>query len=510
MEAKKKVGLWIRVSTEFQVKDDSPQHHERRGRQYAEAKSWNVVEVYKLDAVSGKSVMEHPEAKRMLRDVRSGKITGLIFSKLARLARNTRELLEFSEIFRSHDADLISLSENIDTSSSAGRLFFTVIAALTEWERSEIAERVAASVPIRAKMGKPLGGQAPFGYKWVGKDLMIDEKEAPIRKLMYELFIEQKRKGSVASILNNKGYRTRNGSKFSDTTITRLLRDPMAKGTRRANYTKSLGEGKKWEIKPESEWVVSACPAIVTEEVWNRSNQILDSIETHRKPMGKKPVHLFAGILHCHCGGKMYVPSRTQKYVCNTCKKTNINTTDIEEIYYEQLESFLLTKKDIETFLTRANSAIQTKTIELQAMRNEKVKVKAEMDKLIKLHSSEQIPTEDFGNYYTPLSQQFKQIEASIPEIEAQLDFIKNQQLNSDFILENAASLYEKWPTLSSDSKRHIVDELTDVITIGKEDIDITFNYSPAHNTIQNAKQNNLFVLPVITLNAQHNLRDSY
>src|SRR5689334_11797518 len=112
---RKKVGLWIRVSTEFQVKDDSPEHHERRGRQYAEAKKWNVVEVYKLDAVSGKSVIEHPEAKRMVRDVRSGKITGLIFSKLARLARNTRELLEFSEIFRSHDADLISLSENIDT-----------------------------------------------------------------------------------------------------------------------------------------------------------------------------------------------------------------------------------------------------------------------------------------------------------------------------------------------------------------------------------------------------------
>src|SRR5690606_33304028 len=100
METSKAVGAWIRVSTDFQVKDDSPEHHERRARMYAESKAWTIKEVYRLEAVSGKSVMEHPEAKRMLRDIRDKKITGLIFSKLARLARNTKELLEFSEIFR--------------------------------------------------------------------------------------------------------------------------------------------------------------------------------------------------------------------------------------------------------------------------------------------------------------------------------------------------------------------------------------------------------------------------
>lgn len=55
--------------------------------------------MYRLEAVSGKSVMEHPDAKRMLQDVRTGHIEALIFSKLARLARNTKELLEFA--FRS-------------------------------------------------------------------------------------------------------------------------------------------------------------------------------------------------------------------------------------------------------------------------------------------------------------------------------------------------------------------------------------------------------------------------
>src|SRR5256885_17140046 len=107
--SKKHVGIWIRVSTEDQAQGESPEHHEQRAREYAKFNGWNVTEMYDLAGVSGKTVMEHPETKRMLADIKTGHISGLIFSKLARLARNTRELLEFADRFRENGADMISL-----------------------------------------------------------------------------------------------------------------------------------------------------------------------------------------------------------------------------------------------------------------------------------------------------------------------------------------------------------------------------------------------------------------
>ena len=65
MEDKKTVGIWIRVSTEDQARGESPENHEKRARLYAEAKGWDVITVYHLEGVSGKAVMQHPEAKRM-------------------------------------------------------------------------------------------------------------------------------------------------------------------------------------------------------------------------------------------------------------------------------------------------------------------------------------------------------------------------------------------------------------------------------------------------------------
>ena len=73
----KPVGIWIRASTEDQAKGESPEHHEKRARYYAESKGCRVREVYHLEAVSGKAVMEHPETKRMLQETESVRLAAL-------------------------------------------------------------------------------------------------------------------------------------------------------------------------------------------------------------------------------------------------------------------------------------------------------------------------------------------------------------------------------------------------------------------------------------------------
>lgn len=489
MDNKKIVGIWIRVSTEDQAKGESPEHHEQRAKMYAKAKGWTVKEIYHLEAVSGKSVSNHPEAKRMMDDIKKGNITGLIFSKLARLARNTRELLDFSEYFRQHNADLISLHESLDTSSPAGRFFYTLISAMAEWEREEIAERVRVSVPIRAKMGKSLGGLAPYGYKWVNKQLELDKDEAQIRKLMFELFLQNKRKRKTAQILNEKGYRTRNGSKWTNTTIDRLLKDPIAKGMRRVNYTKSKGNGKHWELKPKEEWVFQDTPRIVSDEIWDSAQQILKQMSAGRRTR-RKAIHLFSGVLECLCGSKMYMRSKSPRYVCKNSEcKNKIQPDIIEEIFTNELKNFIFSDTEIQKHLDTEKGRIFELENLLNTHQEKCIELNTKIQKVLDLFYSGEIEREAFKQYHEPLYEQLKQHQQSITEISSTIDTLKMQTLSNDQVLHDARSLYDKWDTFSVEDKKVIVDAITTNIIVGNEDIEINLNYIP---TIMDIDSNTL------------------
>lgn len=488
--AKKEVGIWVRVSTEDQAKGDSPEHHLERAKAYALVNGWAVKEIYDLagnSGTSGKSVKDHPEGKRMLADVKRGHITGLIFSKLARLARNTRELLDFSDYFRAHNADLISLQDNIDTSTPSGRMFYTLQAAQAQWEREEIADRVRASISIRAKLGKSLGGAAPFGYEWRDKKLHPHPAEAPVRKLMYELFAKHKRAKTVARMLNEAGYRTRKGARFTDTTVVRLLKDQTAKGQYLSNHTQRTPAGKL-VAKPKAEWVFTPVEPIVSEEIWKECNEALNR-RRNSAPVGPKPVHLFAGLLFCGCGQKMYVFTRTPKYICCKCRN-KIPMEDIELIIRDELEAFFVSQDKVRAHLTKAGEHLASKQAQLAAHGRQLERTRTEMRKVYRLYQEDQLTPDGFGKLYRPLEDQEKSLASEHARLQGEVEALKMQQISADEVVAEAITLHKMWPKFTQEEKRRIIESIVEKITLTGDTIDITYCYLPSSEELTKRQRN--------------------
>ena len=480
MKAGKQIGIWLRVSTEDQVKGESLDVHEARARSYADSKGWRVAETYRLEAVSGKRVADHPEARRMLTDIKRGHVTGLIFSKLARLSRNNRELLDFAEVFQSHNADLISLAENIDTSSPAGRMFFNMLAAMANWEREEIVARVRASVPIRAAMGRPMGGQAQYGYKWEDKKFVIVPEEATVRKLMYELFLELRRFRTVARVLNERGYRTRTGKLWAGSSIERLMRDPTAKGVKRYNYTTQIEEGRAWVAKPESEWVHHPCEPIVSEELWNSVNDMLTEKKLAGVRQSRTAKTLFGGLCHCQCGGKMYVPSNMKKYVCDVqgCRR-KIPIDTLEAIFQSELDTFAFAPETLDENKRRMSDALQATSDLIEGHEQNIARLDSQIDSLLALHQSGAIDQDGFAKRYKPLGDRNRELAAELPRlIEKRQKLSTNLNRQADVVAETQ-DVAQRYPAMPFADRRRLVETVVERVIVGDEEVEFGYLFDP-------------------------------
>lgn len=471
------VGIWIRVSTEHQAGGDSPETHEVRARAYAQAKGWEVVEVYRLAGVSGKNVRSHAECQRMLADVQAGKIQALIFSKLARLARSTRDLLDFADYFKEHEVSMVSLDQSIDTSTHVGQLFYTFMAALAEFERQEISSRVKAAVATRAKMGKPLGGRTPFGYHWVDKKLVPHPEEAPVRALMYELFLANPRVNALVRELTERGY-TNRGKKWHNSTVRSYLTDSIAKGLRRVNYTYQNAKTGTPHLKPEEEWTYVEVEPIVSEELWGQVNAILaERAEKREKRPGRKSRHLFTGLVRCACGTKMYVPSRVTDYRCKACSNS-ITAEDLEAIFMAKLKEWL-TPETVVSILLQSDQLVQTRKLRRDSVASQLSKAEAEVQQLLQLHSSGEIPTEGFRSHYQPLHDRCMQLREELARTQGELDCFSIELLSEAQALEKAKGLVAHLEEGSLELKRQALEALVKEIEVGKGEVVLSLNYFP-------------------------------
>lgn len=232
---------------------------------------------------------------------------------------------------------------------------------------------------------------------------------------------------------------------------------------------------------------------IVSEELWTQCNQILNEIHKSQVKPAKRTVNLFSGIVFCSCGDKMYVPSRSPKYTCYDCRN-KIGTTDLEEVFHEQLKSFFFSPTEITNYLSNADHVIKEKEELLSTIYEDERKVRQEMDKTYKLYLEDRINTVGFGERYKPLEERLSQMQDQIPEIQAEIDFLKIQYASSDQILHEAKDLYSRWPEHSQAKKRKIVESITEKIIIGEGEVTINLCYLPPASETMTNRQHNLAV----------------
>lgn len=137
-----KVG-YVRISTKDQNTARQDELMERLG----------VEKVY-TDKVSGKNT-DRPELRRMMDFVREGDV--VIVESFSRFARNTRDLLDLMDTLKQEGVQFISMKENIDTESAAGKLMMVLFAALAQFERENLLERQAEGIAVAKVEGRMKG-----------------------------------------------------------------------------------------------------------------------------------------------------------------------------------------------------------------------------------------------------------------------------------------------------------------------------------------------------------------
>ncbi len=154
-----RTALYCRVSTLDKGQDAGMQLRELQ--EHCQRRGWEIVGEY-IDAGISGSKASRPELNRLMADAKRRKLDAVLVWKLDRFGRSLKHLVNSLAEFESLGVAFISLKESLDLTTPAGRLMFGVIAAMAEFERDLIRERVKAGIAYRRSKGLPCG---PQGYR---------------------------------------------------------------------------------------------------------------------------------------------------------------------------------------------------------------------------------------------------------------------------------------------------------------------------------------------------------
>ena len=364
---------------------------------------WTYVPGYVDEGLSGISTKKRKHFNEMIADAKDGQFDLIITKEISRFARNTVDSLQFTRDLLGWGVGVFFQNDNINTLDEDAELRLTIMSSIAQDELRKLSSRVKFGHQQAIKSSVVLGNSRIFGYQKDDKRLIIDESQAPMVRDLFRLYAtgEYSMK-QLEKIFYDQGYRNYNGNKIAHTTLSGIISNPKYKGYYVGNKVRIVDMfTKKQKFLPPEEWVMfkdetgEIVPAIVSEEIWDAANEVLQrrSEDVKNRQGICNHANLLTGKLYCtHCGAAYYRRESkdregniNSKWVCSNkinngaaaCPSFPIYESEIKPILYEV---FSETRADAEALLESYQQMFQ----ELESD-DETVKQMEEQKRLIEL-----------------------------------------------------------------------------------------------------------------------------
>ncbi len=302
------IAGYVRVSSRRQAKFGSSLSDQRNAiESYANAHGYNIFRIYADEGFSG-MMCNRPSLMRMKEDAQKGFFQQVAFTQIDRFGRSARNTLLDYAFFEKLGISVHSIRESLDTTTYTGRFYRTILAGSAEVEWERLKEKLLAGFLDRLEKGFRIGLE-PFGYSW-NKETMqfeIDHDRADIyKRIVFQYLVQKKKQIQIAVELNEKGIRTKQGKKWSNSTIRAILKNPAYKGICRYKF-----QSKNYGIQ---------CPPLIDRDIWKEIQiQMKARAPQSRPPDGEGESFILKDLLKCGECGRRIRPmlirnERTRRY----------------------------------------------------------------------------------------------------------------------------------------------------------------------------------------------------
>ncbi|MCK5117423.1 MAG: recombinase family protein [Candidatus Aegiribacteria sp.] len=218
---KKAVG-YLRVSTKRQSQEGvSLETQKEKIQAWATMNDYKLLGIEEDPGYSGGRIDNREGLQKAIKLACDEK-AALVAYSLSRLSRSLKDTLLIVERLEESGADLVSLSENLDTTSASGKMIFRIFCVLNQFEREVLSERTSAALQYKKGKGD-VYSPTPYGFKRIGMQLIVDEGEQQVVRKMQHLREDGLSLRSIALHLNKMGVPAKNGGEWYASTIHYML-----------------------------------------------------------------------------------------------------------------------------------------------------------------------------------------------------------------------------------------------------------------------------------------------